>query len=116
MITEEGQYRDSQDETGRGFECFIDGGVENGEGRDEGGKQDLGGENSIDLAEETPPESILSMAETWIQGPLLQVTLAQPREFVHVHLIFFLLPSSSRPSPSCLDREGERSEEETLVD
>lgn len=105
ILTEEGQDGDPQNETGRRSEGLIDGCVEDGEGGDEGREKDLSGEDAVDLADESPPESILSVAEAWIEEgipPLFQVQAptfaAHPCEFVHLLLLFF--SSSSPPSSS----------------
>ncbi|GMP41470.1 hypothetical protein CsSME_00014979 [Camellia sinensis var. sinensis] len=44
-------------------------------GGDDGGEDELSGENAVDLANETPTKLVLSIAETWVESPLFYVPL-----------------------------------------
>ena len=67
---DEGQEHKEQEKAGIAPEKKVEGRVEDGEGRDEGGEEDLGGQDAIDLANETPTELVLSIAETRVESSL----------------------------------------------
>lgn len=102
-LTDEGEDGEDNREAGAGGEGGVDGRVENSGGRDGGGEQDLGGEDTVDLADEAPSELGLAAGKARVQRapPSLQVAilpLLHPRVPPAVHLP--PLSHSDLPSPS----------------
>lgn len=65
-LTDEGEKNEDEEESGIALEEIVDGGIENGDERDEGGEDDLSGEDPVDLADEPPSELVLAEAQPWI--------------------------------------------------
>lgn len=69
-LTDEWQEDEEEEKAGISPEKSVEGGVEDGEWRDEGGEDDLGGQDAIDLANETPTELVLAIADTRVKSAL----------------------------------------------
>jgi len=65
---DEGKEEEDEEEGGIALEEVIDWSIENGGDGDEGGEDDLRGEDAVDLADETPSELVLADAQPWVEG------------------------------------------------
>lgn len=90
MRTEQGKDAEAEGQAGAGGEGEVEGGVEDGESGDEGGEEELGGEDGVDLADERPAQLVLAEGEARVEGAprtLLQIDVPlpiQPRKPVHL--------------------------------
>lgn len=65
---DEGEEHEEEQESGIAPEEIVDGRVEDGDGGDDGGEDELSGKDSVDLANKAPSELILMVAQTRVQG------------------------------------------------
>ena len=68
LRTDEGEEHEEEQQPRIASEEIVDRGVENGDEGDEGGKDELGGKDTVDLAYEAPSELVLAVAKTRVQG------------------------------------------------
>lgn len=68
LRTDEGKEHEEEQQPGISPEEIVDGRWENGDGRDDGREDELGSENTVDLADKTPSELVLAGAKTRVQG------------------------------------------------
>ena len=75
---DEGEEDEEEEKAGIGPQELVDRGVEDGDGRDEGGNEDLSGKNAVDFSDEGPSQKILSVAKPRVQSPFLDITFRRP--------------------------------------
>jgi len=93
-LTGEREKKEDEKESGISLEEVVNGGIENGYERNEGGENDLSGEDAVDLADEPPPELVLAEAQPWVERfARFDVELLCLRTCVHLlsleHLFLF---------------------------
>lgn len=62
LRTDEGEEHEEEQQPGTAPEEIVDGRGKNGDGRDNGGEEELGGEYPVDLADKAPSELVVTVA------------------------------------------------------